>query len=169
LYRHRGRHTALLRARALIAAIDHPEARLKLKEIDETIAQAMGLWLDVSVNREEAAPGMEVVFDLTAVNRARIKRLLSVRNWKVSRKNARSARVRRSWRSTVQQPKTAQARYKIPGDEPPTQPYWLRNPPIGDRYDVRDRSVARARGKPAGAPMPFKVRIGSQTLELVRP
>ena len=34
---------ALLKARALIAAIDHPEARLKLREVDETIAQAMGV------------------------------------------------------------------------------------------------------------------------------
>ena len=161
---------ALLRARALIAAIDHPEARLKLKEIDDTIAQAMGLWLDVSVNREEAAPGMEVVFDLTAVNRARIK--ASIVSAQLEGQPGRmpgAPAFAEVGDLQFNQPKTAQARYKIPGDEPPSQPYWLRNPPIGDRYDVRDRSVLGLAENPPVLVCHFRVKAGDQTLELVRP
>jgi LmbE family N-acetylglucosaminyl deacetylase len=161
---------ALLKARKLIAAIDHPEARLKLKEIDETIAQAMGLWLDVSVNREEAAPGMEVVFDLTAVNRARIPAsIVSAQLEGQPGRMAGAPAFTGVGELQFNQPKTAQARYKIPGDEPPTQPYWLRNPPIGDRYDVRDRSVLGLAENPPVLVCHFRVKAGDQTLDLVRP
>jgi LmbE family N-acetylglucosaminyl deacetylase len=161
---------ALLKARGLIAAIDHPEARLKLKDMDETIAQAMGLWLDVSVNREEAAPGMEVVFDLTAVNRTRVP--ASIVSAQLEGQPGRmpdAPAFAGLGDLSFNQPKTAQARYKIPGDEPPTQPYWLRNPPIGERYDVRDRSVLGLAENPPVLVCHFRVKAGDQTLELVRP
>jgi len=160
---------ALLKARSLIAAIDHPEARLKLKEVDETIAQAMGLWLDVSVNREEAAPGMEVVLDLTAVNRSRIPASIVAAQLQGQSGSMPGVPAFTGLGDLpFNQPKTAQARYKIPGDEPPTQPYWLRNPPIGERYDVRDRSVLGLAENPPVLVCRFRVKVGDQTLELVR-
>lgn len=160
---------ALLKARALIAAIDHPEARLKLKEVDETIAQAMGLWLDVSVNREEAAPGIEVVLDLTAVNRSRIPASIASAQLEGQPGSLPGVPAFTGIGDLpFNQPKTAQARYKIPGDEPPTQPYWLRNPPVGARYDVRDRRVLGLAENPPVLVCRFQVKIGDQTLELVR-
>jgi len=161
---------ALLKARALIAAIDHPEARLKLKEVDETIAQAMGLWLDVSVNREEAAPGMEVVLDLNAVNRSKIP--ASILGAKLEGQPSSMPGLPTFaglGDLTFNQPKTAQARYKIPGDEPPTQPYWLRRAPTGERYDVRDRNLLGLAENPPVLVCRFQVKIGDQKLEFIRP
>ena len=161
---------ALLKARALIAAIHQPEARLKLAELDETIAQAMGLWLDVSVNREEAAPGMEVVFDLTAVNRARLP--ASIASAQLEGQPGRMSTVPAFTglgELPFNQPKTAQAHYRIPGDEPPTQPYWLRNPATGARYNVQDRRLIGLAEAPPVLVCRFRVNVGGQTLELVRP
>ncbi len=47
----------LMEARRLIERIDHPDARLKLEELDEAVALAAGLWLDVSAARPAVAPG----------------------------------------------------------------------------------------------------------------
>jgi LmbE family N-acetylglucosaminyl deacetylase len=161
---------ALLKARALIAAINHPEARLKLKEVDETIAQAMGLWLDVSVNREEAAPGTEVVFDLTAVNRARIPVSIvtaQLEGQPGSMPGAPAFAAIGELPFNLQ--KTAQAKYQVPGEELPSQPYWLRKPPIGERYDVQDRQLLGLAENPPVLICRFGVKMGGQTLELVRP
>jgi LmbE family N-acetylglucosaminyl deacetylase len=156
----------LLKARALMAAIDHPDARLKLIDLDETIAQAMGLWLDVSVDRDEAAPGMELQLDLTAVQRAKFAATIA------------SARLEGivgapefppDLALSENEPKTAQVRFTIPANQPPTQPYWLRYPAQGERYDVRDRALL---GLAENAPVlscRIRVRVGGETLELVRP
>ncbi|MBI5086288.1 MAG: PIG-L family deacetylase, partial [Acidobacteria bacterium] len=59
----------LAQARRLIAAMDHPDAKRKLKELDEAVAMAAGLWLEVTAAQAEAAPGSRVTLNLTAVNR----------------------------------------------------------------------------------------------------
>jgi hypothetical protein len=161
---------ALLKARELIAAIDHPEARLKLQEVDETIAQAMGLWLDVSVSREEAVPGAEIAVSLTAINRARIA--ASVVSAQLEGQPGRmpgAPAFSAPGELPFNQPKTAQIRYRIPADEPPTQPYWLEHPPTGARYDVRNRGMLGLAENPPVLVCRFRVKVGGQTLELVRP
>jgi LmbE family N-acetylglucosaminyl deacetylase len=156
----------LLKARALMAAIDHPDARLKLHDLDETIAQALGLWIEVSVNREEAAPGMDVTFDLTAVHRAQLPATLE---------SAQLAGIEGApaFPGNVplpdNEPKTAQVHFTIPGNQPPSQPYWLRYPPRGERYDVHDQDLLGLAENPPVLICRIRVRVGGQTLELVRP
>ena len=67
------------------------------------------------------------------------------------------------------QVKTVQTRYRVPYGEQPTQPYWLRYPPTGSRYDVRDRHLLGLAENPPVLARRFEVRTGGQTLELVRP
>ncbi len=161
---------SLLKARKLIAAIDHAEARLKLKEVDETIAQAMGLWLDVSVNREEAAPGIEVVLDLNAANRSKIPAAITAAQLEGQPGSMPGVPAFTPVGDLpFNQPKAAQVRYRIPDGEPPTQPYWLRRPPVGDRYDVRDRNLLGLAENPPVLVCRFRVKIGDQSLEFVRP
>lgn len=161
---------ALLKARALVAAIDDPEAGLKLREVDETIAQAMGLWLDVSVSHEEAAPGTEIALSMTAINRARIPAsVVSAQLEGQQGKMPGAPAFAAPGELPFNQPKTAQARYRIPSNESPTQPYWLQHPPIGARYDVRDRGLLGLAENPPVLVCRFRVKVGGQTLELVRP
>jgi len=155
----------LLKARALVAAIDHPDARLKLRDLDETIAQALGLWLDVSVDRAEAVPGMEVTLELTAVHRAKLPATLV------------SARVEGFVQADFpgnvalpdNQPQTASLKLRIPMDQPPSQPYWLRYPAKGDTYDIRDRALNGLAENPPELSCRIRVAVGGQMLELVRP
>ncbi|MGO9242820.1 MAG: PIG-L family deacetylase [Bryobacteraceae bacterium] len=155
----------LLKARALMAAIDHPDARLKLIDLDETIAEALGLWLDVSVDRAEAVPGMDVNLDLTAVHRAKLPATLV------------SAHVEGFAQADFpgnvllpdNEPKTARISIKVPIDQPPTQPYWLRYPSKGDAYDIRDRLLNGLAENPPLLSCRIRVSVGGQTLELVRP
>ena len=156
----------LLKARALMAAIDHPDARLKLIDLDETIAQAMGLWLDVAVDRDEAAPGMDLQFELTAVQRGKFAAAIA------------SARLEGIAGAPEFSPdlalpenelKSAQVRFTIPADQPPTQPYWLRYPAQGERYDVRDRALLGLAENPPILSCRIRVRVGGETLEFGRP
>jgi len=161
---------ALLKARELIAAIDDPEARLKLNEIDETIAQALGLWVDVSVDRAEAAPGTDIALELTAVNRTRFP--ASVVSAKLEGQPGTMPDLptfTAPGELPFNEPKTAQARYRIPDGERPTQPYWLRYPAAGSRYDVRDRDLLGLAENPPVLRCRIQVRTGGQTLELTRP
>ncbi len=155
----------LLKARALMAAIDHPDARLKLRDLDETIAQALGLWLDVSVNRAEAVPGMEVTLELTAVHRAKLAATL------VSAHVEGFAQAEFPGNVALpdNQPQTAQLKLHIPLDQPPSQPYWLRYPAKGDTYDIRDRALNGLAENPPELSCRIRVAVGGQTIEIVRP
>jgi LmbE family N-acetylglucosaminyl deacetylase len=156
----------LLKARALMAAIDHPDARLKLIELDETIAQAMGLWLDVAVDRDEAAPGGELQLELTAVQRAKFPATIASARLEGI---AGAPEFPPDLALSENEPKTAQVRFTIPANQPPTQPYWLRYPAQGERYDVRDRALLGLAENPPVLSCRIRVRVGGETLELVRP
>ncbi len=63
----------LLDARKKMTAIagpDSPWVQRKLAELDETIAQCAGLFLDANADRYEVAPGSKLKVQLTALNRA---------------------------------------------------------------------------------------------------
>ncbi|MEX2262151.1 MAG: PIG-L family deacetylase [Bryobacteraceae bacterium] len=60
----------LLKARPLIARIDHPLARRKLQELDETAALCTGLWLEAQSARHTVIAGSPVPVRLTAINRS---------------------------------------------------------------------------------------------------
>jgi LmbE family N-acetylglucosaminyl deacetylase len=156
----------LLKARALMAAIDHPDARLKLIDLDETIAQAMGLWLDVAVDRDEAAPGMDLQLELTAVQRAKFAATIASARLEGI---AGAPEFPPDLALVDNEPKTAQVRFTIPADQPATQPYWLRYPAQGERYDVRDRALLGLAENPPVLSCRIRVRVGGETLELVRP
>ena len=155
----------LLKARRLAAAIDHPDARLKLAELDETIAQALGMWLDVSADRAEAVPGAEVALELTAVNRAKIPATL------VSAQIEGFVQAEFPGNVTLpdNEPKTAQIKVRVPMEQPPSQPYWLRYPANGDRYDVRDRALSGLAQNPPELFCRIRISVGGETLELIRP
>lgn len=157
----------LIEARRRVAAIGHPDAAAKLSEIDETIAMAAGLWLDVSVNTSEAVRGQRVNLQLTAVSRlATGLRLESASVDGVgSDTSLTDAPVELPRNIAV----TRTAQLTIPGSAPLTQPYWLREAPKGALYTVSpddDHSLPEA-APPLVAR--FKLNAGGETIELTRP
>jgi hypothetical protein len=53
----------LAKARPLIAAISDPLAKIKLAELDETMARCAGIWAEAQAREAEVAPGVHGVGD----------------------------------------------------------------------------------------------------------
>ncbi|MBI4893102.1 MAG: PIG-L family deacetylase [Acidobacteria bacterium] len=156
---------ALLRARTLIAALNHPDARRKLAEIDETIALAAGLWLDLSAARPAVTPGSSVNLSLTAVLRGRT----SARLDSVTLDGIAGAPTFPAAALLPNQPHTAQAALKIPIDQPLTQPIQLRHPRQGNLYNIPDpNDIGLAEAPPVLAAR-FRLTVDGAPIEITRP
>jgi len=139
---------ALVEARRRIVALDHPDARARIEEADEAIALAAGLWLDVSVNTPEAAPGQTVRLAMTVVSRLAGGLTLE----RVAVAGMEGAPV--LWEKPVtldrNQAVTASGGMKIPATQTWTQPFWLARPAEGNLYGVKERElIGAAEGAPA--------------------
>ena len=64
---------ALVKARPLIAAIDDPLAKIKLGELDETIALCAGLFVEAQARQSDVAPGATLKITTTVLNRSTAK------------------------------------------------------------------------------------------------
>jgi LmbE family N-acetylglucosaminyl deacetylase len=157
---------ALGEARARIAAIDDPLARIKLEEIDELIALAAGLWVDAQADRCEAIPGSELAVTATLLNRTS------------ARVRVESLKLEGMWSASLEAPageltrnRPARVQYagRIPDQQPLTQPYWLAAPRVGDRYGVSDPRLIGLAENPPVARLRARLKVGEATIELVRP
>ena len=156
---------ALLRARKLAAALDHPDAKRKLKEFDEAIAQAAGVWVDVSAARALATPGSEVGLSLTAVNRGKAR----VRLAGVSLEGIPNAPAFAASGLSSNQPYTAQARLQIPVSQALSQPLQLREPRQGNLYTISNPlDIGRAES-PALLTARFRLEVEGEAIEIERP
>lgn len=156
---------ALLRARKLAAALDHPDAKRKLAEFDEAIVQAAGVWVDVSAARALATPGSEVGLALTAVNRG----LAKVRLAGVTLEGMAGAPAFEGADLISNQPHTAKAALKVPETQPLSQPLQLREARQGNLYGISnpaDIGPAEARAALAAR---FRLEVEGATVEIERP
>ncbi len=155
----------LIKARKLIAAIDHPDARRKLAEIDETIALAAGLWLDVSASKAETAPGSAVNLALAAVNRSSAKIQLDA----VSLTGIPGAPAFTGASLEFNKPLTAQASLKVPENQPVTQPIQLREPRHGNLYTISNPMDIGLAVSPPVLQAHFRLTVDGQAIEITRP
>jgi LmbE family N-acetylglucosaminyl deacetylase len=157
----------LAKARPLIAAIQDPLARQKLKELDETILLCAGVWLEPQAENFSVTPGANLKVTFTALERLPVRVALTgiqltgmegaptVNLDPVVLKN--------------NQPSQYTANFRVPEARPYSQPYWLEEPKDGSLYTVRDQ---RNIGLPEGAPVleaQFRLRIAGADLEVTRP
>jgi LmbE family N-acetylglucosaminyl deacetylase len=153
----------LARARPIVAAIDDPLAKSKLRELDELIGECAGLWADASATRAEVTPGSKERVTLTVYPRLPV-------DVKVE-----SARVEGVWAGPVVtkfEPRNgggvnANVDLEIPASEAYSQPYWLREPKTGDRYTVDDQMLAGLPDSPVEE-VHFALAIAGTPVEVVR-
>jgi LmbE family N-acetylglucosaminyl deacetylase len=156
----------LCKARPVIAAMDDPIARRKLADLDEAIALAAGLWLDVSVAPGVATPGTAVEFTLTAVNRSRATAALErVQLIAHGSPPAFETAVPLEFNKPLMQ----RAKWTIPADTPLVQPYWLASASNGLLYRVEDLNLLGLAEAPAPLRARFYVRVDGQTIAIERP
>lgn len=154
----------LLKARQLITTITHADARRKLVDIDEAIAIAAGLWLEVNAAKPEATPGSSVELTLTAINRGRAQVELAA----TQLEGIAGAPVLAAIALPFNTPQTAKASCQIPADQPVTRPLQLREPRRGDLYGISDPADI---GPPEAAPVlraRFQLKVQGEPVEVVR-
>jgi LmbE family N-acetylglucosaminyl deacetylase len=144
----------LVKARGAARAIDHPDARDKLPEFDELIAEAAGVWLDASAGRYSYSPGATARITLTAVNRLGLPVTIL--------DGAEQALAANT-------PWTKQLTWNIPADAAYSQPYWLRAPKQGALYAVPDRGRIGDPENAAEKTITFRLKIGAEEISVTRP
>ena len=157
---------ALVKARPLIAAIADPLAKVKLTELDETIAQCAGLFVEAQARQPEVAPGATLNIAATVLNRSTAKVALE------------GARVEGIWNQDGQA-KPASLGYNqsadvafslvVPANQAYTQPYWLVKPATADVYQVDDQMLIGLPDTPAAAQVRVRLTVEGGPIELVRP
>jgi LmbE family N-acetylglucosaminyl deacetylase len=157
----------LAKMRQKAAALDHPDAKLKLKEIDETIALAAGLWVDAAADKFQAVPGEPVPVTLAAVCRVRN---VQARVASVALEGMSGApSMNEAQELAFNQRAEKKLSFTVPAGQPPTALIQLKRPRQGDKYDQPDLlDIGRPEGDPAISAR-FRVEIAGASIELVRP
>jgi hypothetical protein len=157
----------LSQVRMRIASIHGPLAERKLKDLDETIADCAGLWLDAAADRFQVAPGGNLKISATALLREPaqagiIGLRLSGMDGVVSPDVAASVLV-------DNQPARYTIPVHVPDSEPYSQPYWLVKPPDGWMYTVPDPRMIGDPENPPALEAHFRIKIAGAEIELDRP
>ena len=152
----------LAKARPLIAAISDPLAKLKLAELDETIAKCAGIWADAQARDAAATPGSHVPVAMTVVARQPVAT------------SVQSVAAENVWAGNPWTPTGAAAQripdydLEIPATQPYSQPYWLRKPPQSGAYQVDNQLLVGLPESPVER-MRIRLTVAGTPIELVRP
>ncbi len=157
----------LAQARPLIAAIHDPIAERKLKELDETMALAAGVWAGVLAGRWDVTPGDSLKLTPQVMARTSVPVKLD--------------QIRLTGRIPVPAVSTTPAllpfnkadeqkvECPISPDQAYTQPYWLIKPPQGDVYTVDDQQLLGLADTPPLIEAHYRLEISGQSVEIARP
>jgi LmbE family N-acetylglucosaminyl deacetylase len=162
---------ALAKARPMIASIaastKDPLAERKLRELDETMVLASGLWLEAQADRYSVTPGSAFKVNIEAVLRRPVQ--VALTGARLTGMEGAPALNLAPVILANNQPQRYSVNVKVPDTEPYSQPYWLQLPKDGPMYRVADPQLI---GNPENKPVleaHFSVRIAGTDLDLVRP
>src|SRR5262249_7008351 len=139
--------------------------RIKLQELDETIALCSATWIDAQAEKYEVTPGSSLKIEVNLLNRSP----LPVRVVK--------ARLEGMWTENLALPGAPlpdnqvvkiEHQGRVPANQALSQPYWLVAPRQGDRYTVKDQEVIGLPETPALLRVRATLRIGDAEIEIVR-
>jgi LmbE family N-acetylglucosaminyl deacetylase len=156
----------LAKARPLIAALSDPLAKAKLADLDETIAQCAGLFLEAQAGAPEVVPGGPFSLTATVLNRS------------TEPVRVISEKIEGAWNQALDaKPATlgynqeSQTQFKatVPPDEEYSQPYWLREPPDRDMYRVKEQRLVGLADTPPVASVRWRLATAGVEIEVVRP
>src|SRR5947209_4327196 len=157
----------LLKAEPLMAALHHPIAERKHRELLDAIALASGLWLEATADRYAVMPGGTLKFNATALNRESVPfELEAVDIEGIAQCPASHSGAGPLPRNIA---RTASLVATVPADQPYSQPYWLREPKQGATYTVSNQLEIGMAEAPPLFQSHFRVRAAGNELEFVRP
>lgn len=156
----------LVKARPLIAAISDPLAKVKLVELDDTIALCAGLWVEAQPKEFETTPGSKLGVTAVVMNRSESQVTLD------------AARLEGMWTGAAgklpaklafNQSTTAEFTVAVPASQPYSQPYWLAKPSTGDVYTVQDQTLIGLADTPPVLQLRAFLTMNGTPIEVVRP
>jgi LmbE family N-acetylglucosaminyl deacetylase len=156
----------LVKARPLIAAISDPLARVKLSELDETIALCAGLWIEAQARQFETTPGSKLGVTAIVMNRSAAQVTLE------------SARLEGMWSGAaanppaklgLDEPATREFAVEVPAAQPYSRSYWLAKPPTADVYTVEDQTLIGLPDTPPVLQLRARLTVDGAPIEVVRP
>src|SRR5579871_3335900 len=158
----------LLRARKRIADIDDPWAKGKLEELDETLALCAGLWADATADRYAAVPRSTLKITAEAINRSRYP--VTVKGLRMASSTGGGEDVTVAETALkYNDPFHKEWKEGIPGNAAYSQPFWLRRPPAGNTYDIRDQELIGVPDSPVEFTVSFSFDFDGVEITLQRP
>ncbi|HUQ91368.1 MAG TPA: PIG-L family deacetylase [Bryobacteraceae bacterium] len=157
----------LLRARSLIAAMPHPEAQRKLRELDETIGLASGLWVDAAAGAGTVTPGSAIPITLSMVRRlpAAVSFVAATLHGAADSPKGVEAATALPYNLPVQH----KLIWVVPAAAATTQPFWLAKPGNGLSYAIEEQRLI---GPAENAPIlsgHFRFKTAEGEFTLIRP
>ena len=150
----------LLKLRQTMSGIkDESWIPQKKAELDQIIAACLGLHVEASTANETFTPGQTATIKLDAINRSNIP---------VTLQEVQFPNTGDSMKIDSPLPSnelvTKDLSYKIPGDTPYSQPYWLRKPKQPGSFDVDDQKLIGLPENPPAVPVEIALQVNGQEL-----
>jgi len=149
----------LIEARRQMRRLSGEWVRRKLAESDEVLAACLGLRADLLAEQHTLTPGAEVKLRATVIQRSPVAVVWSGYRLGGGMRSAGAALKRNV-------PVTREEMWRSP--EEPTQPYWLRLPPAGDRYTLAGPHEVGEAENPAPLEAEFVFDVAGEQLRLRR-
>ncbi len=147
--------------RQLEALPNTPFLQSKRGQLDQLIADCLGLYVETTIPPSEIVPGETVHLRQTAILRADFPV-----EWVDARDNTTAPGGSATASLRENQPVVREADYQLPTDTALTQPYWLREEGTPGMYRVDDLGlIGRPETAPA-LPVAHQFRVGGETLRL---
>ena len=150
---------SLVQARPLVESIasktKDPLAFQKLKEIDETMALASGLWLEAQADKYAVNPGATLKVNFTALVRNPAQ--LTLTGVKLSGMEGAPALANAPAVLVRNQPAQYTLSVKIPENQPYSHLYWLEKPKDGTIYTIPDPQMIGNADSAPSTRSPFSV------------
>jgi hypothetical protein len=156
----------LLKVRPIIAAISDPLARIKLRELDEAIAECAGLWVEAQAKTPEVIPGATLNVTATLLNRSPLAMTWEGASFEGMFQDALASEPAKL---EFNKSKAVKVDRQVPEAQAYTQPYWLVKPPNGDVYTVDDQRLIGLADTPPVLSVRFRLSIDGAPFELERP
>lgn len=155
----------LLAARELLAPRTDHYSVLKRKELDEAIALAAGVWVELQSVRPLAVQGSNTTVRLAAIQRGSAQVRIEGIEFPAS---ASLEKVTLPIELPFNKQVNTEVKWQLAPDEPLTQPYFLVEPRTDAMFRISDRNLL---GRPEGPPALnalVKVKVNNATIELPR-
>ncbi len=151
----------LAKARPLVAAMSDPLAKLKLAELDETIARCAGIWADAQAAQGDVTPGSHVSVAVTVAPRLPVAVT-------VTAVRAEGVWNGPAWANTGTGTAIPGYDLQVPATQPYSQPYWLAKPTQAATYVVDDQTLVGLADTPVEQ-MRIQLTVAGCPIELLRP